>query len=157
LKLAIISALARNRVIGRNGQLPWQLPEDMKRFKSLTTGHPVLMGRKTYEALGSPLNGRRNVVLSSSEIGGVERYDSIPAAREALRDEDIVFVIGGGQIYAQFLRDSDLLYLTILDREYPGDAYFPPYEHLIGTLFESFHLEQREGFIFHDFRRIAQP
>ena len=154
MKLAIISALARNRVIGRNGKLPWHLPEDLKRFKRLTTGHPVLMGRKTWEALGQPLKGRRNIVLTSRTLQGAETVDSVADALDILRDEDLVFVIGGGQIYAQFLTRADFLYLTVLDRDYEGDAYFPPYEHLIGSLFEPFHFEQRDGFVFHDLHRI---
>ncbi|MDH4070267.1 MAG: dihydrofolate reductase [Ignavibacteria bacterium] len=153
MKFAIISALASNRVIGRDGKLPWHLPKDLKRFKRLTTGHPVLMGRKTYEALGTPLKGRRNVVLTAGSYPDVETCTSIAEARSALHGEDLVFVIGGGQIYAQFIEQSHFLYLTILDRPYEGDAYFPPYEHLIGTMYEPFHVEQCDGFVFSDYKR----
>jgi dihydrofolate reductase len=108
VKLAIIAALARNRVIGKDGNLPWHLPEDLKRFKRLTSGHPVLMGRKTFESLGKPLAGRRNVVLSSHPVPGVETFASIPEALSALAGSELVFVLGGGQIYAQLLEQADL-------------------------------------------------
>lgn len=153
MKFAIISALASNRVIGREGKLPWHLPKDLQRFKSLTTGHPVLMGRKTYETLGTPLKGRRNVVLTSGSFPGVETCSSIADATSAVQGEELVFIIGGGQVYAQFIEQADFLYLTILDRPYEGDAFFPPYEHLIGTMFEPFYFEQCDGFVFHDYKR----
>ena len=156
MKLAIIAAIARNRVIGKEGKLPWHVPEDLKRFKQLTTGHAVLMGRKTFDALGRPLPNRRNVVLSSAPVKGVESYRSIPEALEKLENEDVVFVLGGGQIYSQLLQRVDYLYLTVMEKDYDGDTYFPEYEHLTGTLFRLFNDEPRKGFSFRDYERITK-
>jgi len=156
VKLAIIAAIARNRVIGKEGQLPWHIPEDLKRFKRLTSGHTVLMGRKTFDALGQPLSNRRNVVLSSAPVKDVESYRSIPEALKKLENEGLVFVLGGGQIYSQLLERVDYLYLTVIDKDYEGDTIFPEYVHLIGKIFRLFNDEQREGFAFRDFERIAK-
>ena len=103
MKLIIIAALNGDRVIGVHGKLPWHVSEDLKRFKRLTMGHTVLMGRKTYESMGKPLAQRRNVVLTSREIPGVETYPTIGDALRALQDQERVFVIGGGELYTQFL------------------------------------------------------
>ena len=153
MKLAIIAAIGRNRVIGRGSELPWHLPEDLRRFKQLTTGHPVLMGRKTYESLGKPLRNRRNVVLSSHPLPGVETFPSIETSLSALINEELVFVIGGGTVYTQLLPRADILYLTVIDREFEGDVFFPPYEHLLGTVFTETYREQHEGFRFVDYVR----
>jgi dihydrofolate reductase len=153
MKLAIIAALNRDRVIGRGGKLPWHIPADLKRFKQLTTGHTVLMGRKTYESIGRPLPGRRNVVISSRQLQGVEVYPTIPAALEALKDEPLVFVIGGAQIYAALLDRADLLYLTIVDKDVEGDVFFPPYEGLLGTRFKCVSREDHPGFSFLSYER----
>jgi dihydrofolate reductase len=155
VKIAIIAAIAKNRVIGKEGKLPWHISEDLKRFKTLTTGHAVLMGRKTFESLGRPLSNRRNVVLSSKPIPGVETCSSIPEALETLASEEKVFVIGGGQLYAQLLDRADLLYLTILDKEVSGDTFFPAYEHLISAKFNLVSQEVHEGFTFVDYVRTA--
>jgi dihydrofolate reductase len=153
VKLAIIAALSRNRVIGKVGNLPWHIPEDLKRFKRLTTGHPVLMGRKTFESLGKPLKERRNVVLSSSPTPGVETFGSIREALDSLADQKLVFVLGGGQVYSQMIEKVDFLYLTIIDREVDGDTFFPPYEHLVGSIFELVKEERHQGFTFVDYAR----
>ena len=154
MKLAIIAAIARNRVIGKEGKLPWHISEDLKRFKRLTTGHAVLMGRKTFDALGRPLPNRRNVVLSSTPVKGVESFRSIPEALNKLATEDVVFVLGGGQIYSQLLEKADYLYLTIIEMDVEGDTFFPPYEHLIGKLFKPVNTEPRKGFTFLDYERV---
>lgn len=151
MKLALIAAVSRNRVIGKDGKLPWHISEDLKRFKRLTTGHALLMGRKTYESLGRPLPNRRNVVLTSHPIHNVETYASIDLALEALKDEDRVFVIGGGEIFAQVLKRADELYLTIVDQNVDGDTVFPPYEHLLATRFKQANREDHDGYAFIDF------
>jgi dihydrofolate reductase len=156
VKLAIIAAIARNRAIGKDGKLPWHISEDLKRFKRLTVGHAVLMGRKTYKSLGRSLPDRRNVVLSSTPIQGVEAYSSIPLALQALEGEERVYVIGGGQIYSQLLDRVDELYLTLVDQHVDGDTFFPPYEQLIGTRFKLVHREEHEGFAFVDYVRMVQ-
>jgi dihydrofolate reductase len=153
VRLALIAALAQNRAIGRNGRLPWHISDDLKRFKRLTTGHAVLMGRRTWESLGRPLPNRRNIVLSSSPLPGVESYRSIEDALAALAGEEKVFVIGGGEVYAQLLEHADELYLTLVREEIEGDTFFPPYEHLISTVFAEILREQHEGFEFVDYVR----
>ncbi len=156
MKLAIIAAIGKNRVIGKDGKLPWHISEDLKRFKRLTTGHSLLMGRKTFESLGRSLPNRRNVVLSSTPIPAVETYPSIPEALKALANQEKVFIIGGGQVYRQLLEQADELYLTLVHREdIAGDTFFPPYEHLIGTRFNLLTREDHEEFSFVDYARAS--
>lgn len=154
MKLLIIAALSRNRVIGNDGKLPWHISEDLRRFKRLTTGRAVLMGRRTFESLGKPLANRRNVVLTSRTIPGVETYATIPAALEALSKEEKVFVIGGGEIFSQFLQRADEWHLTLIHRDVKGDTFFPPYEHLIGSAFLLVNKEEHEGFTFLDYVHV---
>jgi dihydrofolate reductase len=151
MKLIIIAALNRKRVIGNNGKLPWHISEDLKRFKRLTVGHTVLMGRKTFESMGKPLSDRRNVVLTSKTIPGVETYSTITAALIALKGVEKTFVIGGGKIFEQFLDRADELHLTLVDVDVDGDTFFPPYEHLIGTRFVLVSEEKHEGYTFRDY------
>ncbi len=151
MKIAIIAAVSRNRVIGKDGKLPWHISEDLKRFKRLTTGHVVLMGRKTFESLGKPLPNRRNVVVTSHLIPGVETYPSLPDALRALEAEEKIFIIGGGTIFAQLLDRADELYLTIIERDVEGDAFFPPYQHLIGTRFTLVQRMPADGYAFEDY------
>jgi dihydrofolate reductase len=153
VKLAIIAAIARNRVIGSGGHLPWHIPEDLRRFKRLTSGHTVLMGHRTYESIGRPLPDRHTVVITSRLIPGVETYASISAALTALAGRDRVFVIGGGKIYAQLLDQAEELYLTIVDTRPDGDVFFPPYEHLLSARFTLARREDHDGFTFLDYIR----
>jgi dihydrofolate reductase len=155
MKLIIIAALTKDRVIGKDRAVPWDIPEDMQRFKRLTTGHPVLMGRETYQTLSSPLTNRRNVVLSSNPIDGVETYQTIAEALEALKNEGDVYIIGGGQIFAQLITSASELRLTIVERKVEGDTFFPPYEHLIGSVFRLARKEKHEGFSFEDYVRMG--
>lgn len=132
-RISVIAALAKNRVIGIDNRLPWRLPEDLAHFKALTLGHPVLMGRKTFESLGRPLPGRLNVVITRNpdyHQDGVTRADSIPAALAACSDHDEVFFIGGAELYAQAIPLADRLYLTEVDIEVAGDAWFPEFDPL---------------------------
>lgn len=156
MNLILIAALTKDRAIGKDRAVPWDIPEDMERFKKLTTGHPVLMGRVTYETLSSPLTNRRNVVLSSRTIDGVETYPTIAGALGALKNEGDVYVIGGGEIFAQLITSASELRLTIVEKKIQGDTFFPPYEHLIGTGFRLVHRERREGFSFEDYVRIGE-
>lgn len=162
-ELVLIAAVAEeNRVIGRDRDLPWHLPDDLKRFKRLTTGHPLLMGRRTFESVvhqfGGPLPDRRMVVLTTQgdldDYPDVETYDSIDAAMDALSDEDLVFIGGGEAIYRQFLPTADRLELTLVDGAYEGDTYFPPFEHLIGDVFEETAVDERDGFRFVTYERV---
>jgi dihydrofolate reductase len=153
VKLAIIAAVGHGRAIGKDGKLPWRIPEDLKRFKRLTTGHAVLMGRGTWESLGRALPGRRNVVLSSSPVQGIESYASIEESLRALASAERVFVIGGGNVYAQLIDRADELYLTLVDRDVEADTFFPPYEHLLGTVFREAARERHPEFEFVDYVR----
>ena len=130
----LVAAMTRDRVIGHKGAMPWHLPRDLKHFKEVTLGHPVVMGRKTFDSiiqsLGKPLPGRLNVVISRSQPTvpeGVLVYPSVDEALTALakRDEAVVDVIGGGEIYALTLPLADRLYLTLIDAEIEGDTWFP--------------------------------
>ncbi|MCI0706558.1 MAG: dihydrofolate reductase [Ignavibacteriae bacterium] len=154
MKLIIIAALSRNRVIGNKGKLPWHIPEDLKRFKQLTTGHTILMGRKTFESLGKPLPNRRNVVLTSRTIPNIETYANIDQALKALQDQQTVYITGGGEIFSQMIEKVDEMNLTIIDKEYEGDAFFPPYEHLIGKTYKLVSKVERDGYAFEDYVRI---
>ncbi|MDA0987089.1 MAG: dihydrofolate reductase [Bacteroidetes bacterium] len=151
MKRYIIAAINKNRVIGKEGKLPWHISEDLKRFKHLTIGHTVLMGRKTFESLGKLLPERRNVVISSSKIQNVETYSSLEEAFEKLDNEEKVFIIGGGEIYQQTINNVDGLFLTIVDNEIDGDVYFPSYEHLINTIYHLEIEEIHDGFTFKNY------
>jgi dihydrofolate reductase len=129
--LVLVAALDRNRAIGRGNQMPWHLPADLKRFKALTRGHAVLMGRKTAESLGRALPERRNLVLTRSGLvpfAGMEAVASLAAARD-LADGGELMVIGGGEIYALALPLATRLHLTHVDTAIAGaDAYFPAFD-----------------------------
>lgn len=130
-RISIIAALARNRVIGIENRLPWRLPEDLAHFKALTLNHPILMGRKTFESLGRPLPGRTNIVITrnaSYQPDGCLVADSIPAAVALCNGADEVFFIGGADLYRQAIPLADRLYLTEVDIESQGDAWFPEYD-----------------------------
>jgi len=132
--IAIIAAMASNRVIGKRGALPWHLPEDLKRFKELTTGHPVIMGRKTFESivavLGKPLPDRRSIVVTRSAryaSPGCEVAATLAGAIH-MAGAQTAFVIGGAEIYALALPLADNLYLTEIDARFDGDAWFPDFD-----------------------------
>ncbi len=128
MKISIIVAAATNNVIGRDGELPWRLPEDLKRFKQLTIGKPVIMGRLTYESIGKPLPDRRNIVLSARKglnIEGCEVVDTPDAAIRLAGDAEEVMVIGGGGVYSQMLPMADRIYMTRIDATFDGDTFFP--------------------------------
>jgi len=127
--VSIIAALGKNRVLGKDNELLWRIPDDLKRFKELTTGHPIIMGSKTYESIGKPLPNRTNIVLtkdSDYEAPGTIVVHSLEEAFEKAENEEI-FVIGGGQIYALALPYADKLYLTLIDDKKEGDTFFPDY------------------------------
>ncbi|MSP61684.1 MAG: dihydrofolate reductase [Myxococcales bacterium] len=141
MSLSLIAALAENRVIGVENRLPWRLPADLARFKRLTMGHCLLMGRKTYESIGRPLPGRTTIVLTRDPAWSVP--EGVQVARTvdealALAGEREVFVAGGAEIYRQTLGRADRLYLTILDRSFDGDVRFPEID------LSAWHLTERE-------------
>ncbi|HEX8424733.1 dihydrofolate reductase [Hymenobacter sp.] len=127
--VAFVVAAAENGVIGRDNQLIWHLPADLKHFKQLTQGHPVVMGRRTYESIGRPLPNRTNIVITRQadwQAEGCEVAPSVPAALERARQfDEEVFVIGGAEIYRQALPAADLIYLTEVHHSFEGDVFFP--------------------------------
>ena len=132
-RISMIAALSRNRAIGRNNAMPWHLPADLKRFKALTLGHPVIMGRKTWDSilatLGKPLPGRQSIVLTrngTAVLPGATVAHAMATAIAAAGHVDEVFVIGGAEIYALALPLADRLHLTEIDADVEGDAFFPP-------------------------------
>ncbi|MDO8643795.1 MAG: dihydrofolate reductase, partial [bacterium] len=121
--ISIIAAVAKNRIIGKNNQLPWHLPEDLKHFKEITMGHPILMGRKTFESIGHPLPGRENIVLTRDRswkaegVTVIHDFEAILKQRVATEEN---FVIGGSKIYELALPYAQKLYLTLINKEFEG-------------------------------------
>lgn len=129
--VSLIVAMAENRVIGRDGGLPWRLPDDLKRFKQLTIDHTVIMGRKTFDEVKQPLANRRNVVITRNRAWRPHGVTVVPSLSEALAlgaTEREVFVIGGGEIFRESLPIADRLYLTVVHATVEGDTYFPPFD-----------------------------
>ena len=129
--ISMIAAMASDRVIGDDNQMPWHLPADLQHFKRVTMNKPVVMGRKTFESIGRPLPGRRNIVITrntSYQAEGIEVVSSPEEALNILKGTEEVMIIGGGNIYNQFLPLAERLYLTFIDLAVPGDTQFPDYE-----------------------------
>jgi dihydrofolate reductase len=127
MTVSIIVAIARNHAIGKNNQLLWHLPNDLKHFKDVTTGHTVIMGRKTFDSVGKPLPKRRNIVINRQAISieGCEVVNTIESALALCANEEEVFIVGGAEIYKQSLSLTDRIYLTIIDHDFDGDTFFP--------------------------------
>ncbi len=126
--ISIIAAMAENRIIGRNGAIPWDLPADRRRFKSLTMGHPVIMGRKTFDSIGHPLPGRKNIILTRQpgfQAEGCLVAHDLRTALAACAGSAEVFICGGGELYREALPLADRIYLTIIHGEVRGDVLFP--------------------------------
>ncbi|MFN0318480.1 MAG: dihydrofolate reductase [Burkholderiales bacterium] len=127
--VSIVVAMDRGRVIGKDNRLPWHISEDLKRFKALTMGHPIIMGRKTFESIGRVLPGRTNIVVtrqaSYTAPAGAKTANSLEAAIALAADAEEVFVIGGREIYDQALRSAQRLYVTLVEGNFEGDTYFP--------------------------------
>ena len=163
MTVSLVAAVARNGVIGREGDIPWRLPEDMARFRGLTMGHPVVMGRRTWESLPDrfrPLPGRGNVVVTRNadwSAQGAESAGSLEDALALLESEPAVFVIGGGEIYAAALPFADELLLTEIDAEVEGDTTFPTWEpgEFVETSRESHVAADGTRYSFVTYRRTA--
>lgn len=130
--ISIIAAIGRNRELGKNNKLLWDIPEDMKHFRDITSGHVVIMGRKTFESIGRPLPNRTNIIVSRDldyQATGTIVVGSIKQALEEAKkvENEEIFVIGGGQIYEIAMPYIDKLYLTIVDADFEADTYFPEY------------------------------
>ncbi len=127
----MIAAMDRNHLIGNNNQLPWHLPADFAHFKSTTMGKPIVMGRKTYESIGKPLPGRVNIVLSrnpETQFEGVVCVNCFEDALVAVPDAQEIMIIGGSTIYEKLLPQANRMYLTFVDAEFEGDAWFPDFD-----------------------------
>jgi dihydrofolate reductase len=130
--IAIVAAMDRNRLIGDGDRLPWRLPADMRRFRALTMGNPIIMGRRTHESIGNALPGRSNIVLSRNpdyRAPGCEVVASFEQALHVCEDADEPMVIGGAQLYGEALQRADRMYLTLLHGAFTGDTWFPDYDH----------------------------
>lgn len=129
--ISIIAAIDEKRGIGKNNQLPWHIPEDLKRFKEITSGHTIIMGRKTFESIGKPLPNRKNIVITSQlqnldgAINDLIFVSSLEQALEIAKGD--VFIIGGGQVYGQAIEKADKLYLTLVEGDFNCDTFFPDY------------------------------
>jgi dihydrofolate reductase len=168
MDLALVAAVAENGVIGADGGMPWHYPADLKRFRETTTGHPVIMGRRTFERivarLGEPLPERTSVVLTTRGPEGIDAgpaivdrddvlgVDSVGAAIDAAEDAgaDVAYVIGGGSVYEQFLPRADRLVLTEIPEAYEGDTYFPEFDREAWTEVAR---EEQEGLAFVTYER----
>jgi dihydrofolate reductase len=131
MKVSIIAAIAKNNVIGKDNKLPWNLPADLKHFRELSLGKPVIMGQKTFESIGKPLPNRINIVLSLDNNfapTGCFVVRSIKGALEKAGDAKEVIIMGGASIYEQFLPLADKMYLTLIDETFEGDAFFPEFD-----------------------------
>lgn len=162
-EIVIIAAVgADNRVIGNGQDLPWHISEDLKHFKSLTSGWPCLMGKRTFDSLlhqlGKPLPGRRNLVLTRSkswpEWPTVEVFPSVDEALAAVSETERVFITGGATLYKVFLGLADRLELTEVYGDHEGDVFFPEYRHLIGTTYKETRRDKRDGFDFVTYSRL---
>jgi len=128
MKISIISAMDKKQLIGKDNGLPWRIPADLQFFKRVTMGKPVIMGRKTFESIGRPLPGRQNIVITRDQDYVVEGCDVVNSTVDALTiagDVDEVMVIGGANVYQQFIGQADNLYMTRVQGEFEGDAWFP--------------------------------
>ncbi|MGB3612470.1 MAG: dihydrofolate reductase [Elainellaceae cyanobacterium] len=166
-ELVLIAAIAAsNRVIGDRGQLPWHIPEDLRRFKQLTLGHTVIMGRRTWESLPGALPQRHNIVVSTQLLSHAEVVsaraiapetspDIVPSLEAAFRQASTprVFIIGGATLYAQTLARADRIELTLVKGHYSGDVLFPPYQTLLDQAFQQICCQQHLGFRFETYRR----
>jgi len=129
-EIILIAAMAANRVIGQGNAIPWDIPGEQHRFKQITMGHPLIMGRKTWQSIGSPLPGRRNIVLSRNPdflARGAEVVCSLDKGLTLCKEAAKIFIIGGAQLYEQALPIADTLILTVLPESIPGDARFPEF------------------------------
>jgi dihydrofolate reductase len=128
MNINLIVAIDKKNGIGKDNLLPWHLPADLKHFKTITTGHPVIMGRKTFDSIGKALPNRRNIVISRQSellIAGAEVCNSLKNAIELCANEEDVFIIGGAQIFEQAISIADILYLTIIHEDFNADVFFP--------------------------------
>ena len=160
--ITIIAAIGKNNALGKDNQLLWKLPKDLKHFKSLTENHPIVMGRKTYESIGKPLPNRTNIVVSRKENWFAEDILIVSKLKEAIKfakkiDED-VFIIGGGEIYKQTMELADKLEITLVDEDFEADTFFPKIDMKIwqktNEQFHEKHEKNNHNFYFQTYEKI---
>lgn len=156
--ISIIAAISENRAIGKDNKLLWHIPEDMIRFKKITSGHPVIMGRKTYESMGKMLPNRINIIVtrhSDYQVTGGFVFTSLPEAINFAkeRDSNEIFIIGGGEIYRQALPLADKLYLTVVQGNFEGDTFFPDYSAFKKVVKKEEHNDRNFHFTFLELER----
>lgn len=153
--LSIIAAVDEHRGIGKDNTLLWHIPADMKRFRTLTSGHPVIMGRKTYESIGRPLPNRTNIIVTHDPAYTANSCIIAHSLEEAIgeakkHDQEEIFIIGGAQLYAQAISMADKLYLTLVHKTFDADTFFPDYSRFTHILHEEIHNENGLSFTFRD-------
>ncbi len=154
--ISIVVAIAqKNRAIGKDNKLPWHIPSDLKRFKTITTGHPIIMGRKTYESIGHALPNRTNIIVTRDINYSAEGCFVAHTLEEAIEkarsiDSKEICIIGGGEIFKQALPYTDKLYLTLVEGDIVGDVFFPPYDKFNTILNQSTHEENGYRFTYID-------
>ena len=151
MRISLIAAMAENRVIGRDNQLPWRLSADLKHFRKITTGKPIIMGRNTHDSIGRPLPDRLNIIISRDQqyqADGCVVVHSIDAALKAASEAEEVMIMGGAQLYEQMIERADRLYLTLVHAEIEGDVYFPDidWEHWQEISAENFKSDDKNEF-----------
>lgn len=130
MEIILIAAMAKNRVIGRNNEIPWHIPGEQKIFQQITWGHPLIMGRKTHDSIGHVLPGRRNIIITGNRRYQSKDCEVVHSPLEAMQICDQakkVFIIGGGQLFKQYIKFADTLILSIIDKEISGDTFFPDF------------------------------
>ncbi|MBI3336923.1 dihydrofolate reductase [Candidatus Peregrinibacteria bacterium] len=163
MKIILIAAASENNVIGKNGKIPWDLPDDVKHFRDLTQGRAIVMGRKTFESLGKPLPKRRNIVVTHSDriFDGCETVHSFEEALKVCADESEVWVIGGGGIYREALAIADRIEFTRVHATVEGDAFFPVVDRSDWNLKKSLHhpidAKHQYAFTFETWERKVPP
>ena len=156
-EIILIAAMAANRVIGRGDEIPWYVPGEQERFKEVTMGYPIIMGRKTWQAIGHPLPGRRSIVLSRDmdfRARGAEVVPDLAQALELCRDEKKVFIIGGEQIYQLALDRADTIILTVLPHNVEGDVHFPEFSAQDFVLVESNEIKGKNPYRVDCYQRV---
>lgn len=159
MEIILIAAMAANRVIGRDNAIPWHIPGEQKRFRAVTWGHTVIMGRKTHESIGRPLPGRRNIIVTRNNgyrSEGCEIAGSLEQAYALCGDEERVFNIGGEQLYRQGVRDADALILTVLADVVAGDAFFPEFSETDFQLASSEYITAPRPYSIHTYMRVRK-
>ena len=163
MSIKLICAISKNNVIGNENKLPWNLSEDLKRFKKLTSNNLIVMGRKTFDSIGRPLPNRKNIVLSNNlnlEIDGVEVFnspDEVISLYKEIPEKKDMYIIGGTFVYKLFLEYCDYLYITYVDKNFEGDAFFPKIDWKAWNLTreeEKYDENEKLKYFFRDYKRI---